>query len=885
MSSHFIFINKYLQLNNFSFFKQYIINNNLKIEEFRTENFDSLIYAIEKKQNDFIDFLIDNYSTFNYELKNGKTPLFIAIEMNNIPVADILINRKADINYCTKNGHSVMTYLATKRDFSAAHTAYILEKGFHRDYLNLTHGNTFFQYFKGNCSPDQIKIIMKDQKAYYYNFIMDFVIKLKNDKALSTQYLQSLCNFYQQKVYMINTLFKRAVKSKNIKIIKFLQKYASIIKKECSDTTFRRVIFPYNKDCFDFCVNEIFGVDYQDPLGKTALMYATKYGQFNIVQDLIEIKNANIHIKDNQGNTALQHAVNSGRFEIVKYLIQHQGNINDCDNEGNSLLICATKLGYFSLVKLLVQNHSDVDHQNNEGNTALHTAINLKLYMNSIRHLIIKKANFNIKNNLGETPLALAIKNNFVKAINLLLEHKADVNACDSLNNFILTLAINNDISFMTIEAILAAGAEINVKDENGNSPLRIAIKNGNINTLVRLINYGADINEVNEQGESVLDYAFSEEHIDIAKYLIRKGSIINKKYYEELKHLNENPQEMPDYFNNNCNSIHRKVRGYTTLMISCQNNLVNVVYYLINQGVDVNEKSEYHEIALHHAITGGNYEIVKLLIENGADIHVKDDDNLTTLMYASREDRKEIVQLLIDKGAKINEKDNEEWTALMFATRNGHHEIVKLLLEHGAQMDILNKEQQNLLTLAAKGGSTEIIDILIQHGVDINDVGNSEVTPLKAAISENDLDMVQCLVGHGIKVTSEAAIDSARYNRMEILNYFIGLNVDVNSANASGTLLMQATRTGNTTMIKLLIDKGADVNQEIRYTTALRISGIYEYDDIAKILIDHGAKVDEDSFEDIIAYRLAGYEVKNKDLYPNYIFKDNNMDMDDDYP
>jgi len=890
MKKHTLMVNKYIQLNNFVLFQRYLSDNNLNVEDFKNEYFDPLIYVIEKKQDEFIFFIIDNYSTFNYELKNGKTPLFVAIEMNNLVIADILINRKADINYQTKNGHNVLTYLAIKKDYSPIHTAYALDSGFRRNYLDLSEGKTFFKYFKGNCSPDQIKLILKDHKKYYYNFIIDFIVELQNKKQLSTDYLKKLSSFHQQKVYMINTLFKRAIKSKKLNILQILQPYSEYIKKECNDSSFRYVIFPYHNECFNFCINEIFGVDYQDKLGKTALMYASKYGLLEVVQDLVENKNANIMIKDNNGDTALQCAIKSGRFGICKYLVHHNGNVNDYDNDGNSLLICATKAGYFSLVKFLIQNHADVNHQNNEGNTALHTAINQMLYMNSIRHLIINKADVNIKNNRGETPLALAINNKFIKAINILLEHKADVNVIDNLNNSILTLAIGNDLSFMIVEAILASGANINVKDANNNTPLRMAIKNGNINTLVRLINYGADINEMNEQGESVLDYAFSEEHIDIAKYLIRKGSIIDKKYYEELKHLNDNSQEIPNYFKNINNenddhfSINRKIRGYTTLMISCQNNFDNIISYLINQGVDINEKNEYHETALHHAIIGGHYDIVKLLIDHGADIHIKDDDNLTTLMYASREDKKDIVHLLLDRGAKINEKDNEQWTALMFATRNDHHEVVKLLLEHGAQIDILNKEQQNLLTLAAKGGSTKVIDTLIENGIDINDIGKSEVTPLKAAISENDMDMVKCLVAHGINVTSEAAIDSARYNRMEILDYFIKLGIDVNSSNASGSLLMQATRTGNTAMIKLLINKGANINQEIRYTTALRISGIYEYDDIAKILIDNGANVDEDSYEDIIAYRLAGYEVKDKEMYPDYIFKDNNMIIDDDY-
>ncbi|KAG4085699.1 ankyrin repeat-containing domain protein [Neocallimastix lanati (nom. inval.)] len=880
-------IKKYLQLNNFIELKEYITNNKLKIEDFKTDYFDPLIYAIEKKKTELINFFIDNYSTFNYELKNGKTPLFVAIHTDNLHVADMLINRKANINYCTKNFHTILSYLAIKRDYSPIHTTYVIEHGFKRNYLELCQGKTFFQYFKGNCSPEQIIIIMRDHTKYYYGFIVEFIIHVKNKEKISTEYIQKLLSFHKQKLYMVNSLFKNAIKSKKLNIIKSLEKYSDIIKEECSDISFRNIVFPYRKDCYEYCIGKIFGVDYQDKLGKTALMYASKYGLIDVVKNLVEVKKANLHIKDNQGYTALYHAVSSGRFGIVKYLIQQNANINECNSDGDSLLICAVKLGYFSLVKLLIQNKININHQNKDGNTALHVAIAKQTYMNSIRHLIINQADVNIKNNNGETSLALAIKNNFMEAINLLLEYKADINSVDNFNNSILTLAIKNDLSYMLIESILSLGANINVKDEDNNTPLRIAIHNGNINTLVRLINHGVDINEENDQNESILDYAFREDHIDIAKYLIRKGAIINKKYYQELKDINL-MIIINDDINDEKNhySINRKIRGYTTLMICCQNNFINIVKYLLDQNVYINEKNQFHETALHHAISGGHYDIIKLLIDHGADIHIKDNDNLTTLMYASREDKKDIVQLLLDHNAEINEKDNEDWTALMFATRNGHNEVVKLLLQYGAEMNVVNKEQQTLLTLAAKSGSSEVVDTLIQYGVNINEIGNNEVSPLKAAISENDLNMIKCLVSHGINISSEAAIDATRYKRIEILDYFLGLGVSVNSSNVSGTLLMQATRTGNTSMIKLLIEKGADINKEVKYLTALRISGIYEYDDIAKILIENGATIDKDSFEDIIAYRLAGYDIEDEDkeMYPDYLFKDNNMSNDFDY-
>ena len=78
---------------------------------------------------------------------------------------------------------------------------------------------------------------------------------------------------------------------------------------------------------------------------------------------------------------------------------------------------------------------------------------------------------------------------------------------------------------------------------------------------------------------------------------------------------------------------------------------------WLIAQGVDINVKDEYDRTPLHYHAQVNNVERVALLLERDADIEAQDKYKNTPLHFA--EYNAETAQLLIEKGADINAKDN----------------------------------------------------------------------------------------------------------------------------------------------------------------------------------------------------------------------------------
>jgi hypothetical protein len=83
-----------------------------------------------------------------------------------------------------------------------------------------------------------------------------------------------------------------------------------------------------------------------------------------------------------------------------------------------------------------------------------------------------------------------------------------------------------------------------------------------------------------------------------------------------------------------------------------------------------------------------GHLNVVQLLVDEGADINAKSNNGLTALMIASGIGHREIVQLLIAEGADVNAKKDNGETALMLASQKGHREIVQLLIAEGAKFD-----------------------------------------------------------------------------------------------------------------------------------------------------------------------------------------------------
>ena len=141
------------------------------------------------------------------------------------------------------------------------------------------------------------------------------------------------------------------------------------------------------------------------------------------------------------------------------------------------------------------------------------------------------------------------------------------------------------------------------------------------------------------------------------------------------------------------------------------------------NNDVKVNEKftSSLYPFddmnPLMIACTFGDVEIVKYLITNGVNVNVKGSSKVvpqvTPLHLAARSGHVEIAKVLINSGANANAADQYGFTPLHYAILTRNKEMVLLLVGNGSLALQASKNGNSPLDVAKELGFTDIIDIL----------------------------------------------------------------------------------------------------------------------------------------------------------------------------
>jgi ankyrin repeat protein len=88
--------------------------------------------------------------------------------------------------------------------------------------------------------------------------------------------------------------------------------------------------------------------------------------------------------------------------------------------------------------------------------------------------------------------------------------------------------ASRNCNSHNVITFLIDSGANVNDKDQIGQTPLIAATQHGCKKLVELLIGAGADIHEKNEFGQSAIITAAQENQLEIAKFLIESGANVN---------------------------------------------------------------------------------------------------------------------------------------------------------------------------------------------------------------------------------------------------------------------------------------------------------------------------------------------------------------------
>jgi ankyrin repeat protein len=255
-------------------------------------------------------------------------------------------------------------------------------------------------------------------------------------------------------------------------------------------------------------------------------------------------------------------------------------------------------------------------------------------------------------------------------------------------------------------------------------------------------------------------------------------------------------------------------------------------------------------------AYTGNLLEVEKLLAKN-ADIHFKTYLDQTLLHAAAFGGNQAIVQLFLQKGLDVKAIDKSGQTPLHAAAAGRGSGAIDLLIASGADLEAIDRPRhdtgQTALNIAAESGNSEAMKALINRGAKVNN--NTfflVINRLESAKKKQEI--IELLLKNQPKVPSGLLYSAVSRGGIEIVKLLIERGADINDPDSydNTTLLMRILEpnTGispplKPALVKLFLSKGADVNARNKNgATALSIADKSSTPEIIKLLKQHGAKV-----------------------------------------
>ena len=314
---------------------------------------------------------------------------------------------------------------------------------------------------------------------------------------------------------------------------------------------------------------------------------------------------------------------------------------------------------------------------------------------------------------------------------------------------------------------------------------------------LKRALSQDVDVNARDQEGCTLLLYACGHSYgmspsAEIAEYLIQQGADVDVK----------------------------SDRGFTPLTEACAYGASDVVDCLLSAGADPNLPGQNDSTALQFAATSGYWtddgpEIVSHLLGHGADPNILDEDQYNPLLKVleSPQYQLSIAKLLIEAGTDLNHVDRYERVALSIAAEKGDLELVKQLLSNGAKLDFINQHGKSALVTAMNYNHKDVVVYLLEQGAQRPNRGDLYGSSLFAyAARYGHLDLLDFIdVDIPDEILMDACCIAASEGQLEFFQSIVKRGIAIKE-NAEGleTLLMKAARHGNTDVAEFLLIHGA---------------------------------------------------------------------------
>jgi len=468
-------------------------------------------------------------------------------------------------------------------------------------------------YFESIFSKKNILLAIQDNSLKTPKFLIKAALNAlptipKNEKEDSDS--NSKKNYTNYLNYIINIL----IKVKCLPLIKYIveEEYKDEINLNAMDIhgEYPLIIAAYSDDIdiFGYLLDQEIDGNIKNSYGHSLIFIAIENNISFVEYLLLKNPTININVEDSNKMTPLDYAINENNVNLLNmlldYSIHYSIKINFYKKDIN---------GNHPLLKAIIQEKKEI----------------ISILINyGIKNKI--DININGKNNNNDYPLSKAIYKKDDATVSLILQYgqknKIDLIINEKTNDgklpLIKAIDTQNDIIINSyiVNLLLEYGIKnngnlnINEKDSNGSYPLFIAIKQKNTKLVSLILKYGEkrniklNINEKDQFGNYPLLYAIKNGYLDIVMLLIY--FIIEQGYNMKKLFKNTNPliyayyknqKEIFDFLKNYINLFgETDSKGYPLLYYAISKNDIPTVQYLIDNGSDINFKTENGTSLIH---------------------------------------------------------------------------------------------------------------------------------------------------------------------------------------------------------------------------------------------------------------------------------------------
>ncbi|KAM0262802.1 hypothetical protein ACHAQJ_001596 [Trichoderma viride] len=483
-------------------------------------------------------------------------------------------------------------------------------------------------------------------------------------------------------------------------------------------------------------------------------------------------------------------------------------------------------------IRLLLLFGADPNEADSDGITPLFAAVQ-KMFFSGAITLLKYGADPNVLAGPElESPLTAAITGHKVSLSHLLLMYGGDLSHSTSNGNTLLIAAINKKTPKRMIDLLLHYGVDPNEKNREGKTALFEAISSSRVDIVGSLLDHGAN---PNLPGPKHMLWPATYQ-APCLQLLLNHGADYKKcPGIMELATSINNIESVRVLLKAGVDPNAKKDGVYTPLCTSIRDNRMDIFQLLLSNGADPNVMaSEYPAFKcvthkrvhllpalvaagadlhspkgiLETAVCSNNMEALVWLLDQGLDPNERNPKGCSPLTSAIRDNRMEMIEALIARGADPN-KRGQDWPVCM-AVRS------PLILKRILSVLSEPRAYKGVMEMAVAANQIESVKLLLAAGVSVEDKNGGVFSPLTTAIREDLTEMVRFLIndGHadlnapGEHLPIVKAVRRCRGDDTEILEMLLDKGADPNKVYRGWNAFMQAVENGDMRILKLLSSK-----------------------------------------------------------------------------